>query len=111
MPKYLLLLKHGQFEGYSPEQMQGILEKYMNFTQKLRNEGRYVAAEEISREGRVLKKNGSSIVDGPFTETKEAVGGFYLIEAKSYDEAVKIARDCPHLEFHGEVEVHETIPH
>ena len=111
MANYMLLLKGGEYKGYSPEEMQKILEKYMAWSGKLRSEGRYKGGEELNKTGRVLRWQGNQVVDGPYTETKEAVGGFYLIEAKDYDDAVSISRGCPHLEFRGEIEIHETIPH
>jgi hypothetical protein len=59
-------------------------------------------------EGRRLTSKNGEIMDGPYTETKESVGGYYLIEASNYDEAVKIARECPILtRQHGFVEVRE----
>jgi hypothetical protein len=60
-------------------------------------------------EGRVLQKqNGKlSVIDGPFAEAKEVVGGFFVIEAANYDEAVEAAKTCPHMEF-GTIEVRQT---
>lgn len=111
MASYVLLLRGGEFTGYSPEEMQKIVEKYMAWTKQLREEGRHKASEELNRNGRVLRWQQNRVVDGPFVETKEAVGGFFLIEAKDYEEAVSISRGCPHLEFKGEIEIRETIPH
>lgn len=111
MAGYVLLLKSGEYTGYSPEEMQKILERYIGWMNQLRSEGRYRAGEELNRTGRVLRSQGKRVVDGPFTETKEAVGGFFLIEAKDYDEAVSISRGCPHLEYGGEIEIREVIPH
>ena len=44
-------------------------------------------------------------VDGPYSATKEVLGGFYLIEAADYDEAVQLAMDHPHLQFGGTLEI------
>jgi hypothetical protein len=59
-------------------------------------------------EGRVLQKqNGKlSVIDGPFAEAKEVLGGFFVIEAANYDEAVEAAKTCPHMEF-GTIEVRQ----
>ncbi len=51
------------------------------------------------------------MVDGPFAETKETIGGYYLVEAPSYAEAVEIACTCPILGAGGSVEVRELEPH
>ena len=59
--------------------------------------------------GRVLRGTGGSatVTDGPYSEAKEVVGGFFMLEAANYEEAVALSRDCPHLRF-GAVEVPEV---
>jgi hypothetical protein len=56
----------------------------------------------------VARRNGSSlsVTDGPFTESKEMIGGFFIIDADSYDDAVKKASDCPHLDY-GAIEIRQ----
>ena len=115
MPNYLLLLydrPDALPADISPEEMQAIIQKYVRWTDKLQAAGRVVASEKLKDgEGRVLRASGGKTVvkDGPFTETKEIVGGFQLITASSYDEAVKLCSDHPHLEF-GTIEVREVEP-
>ena len=58
--------------------------------------------------GRIIQIVDGEIVDGPFTETKEVVGGFVIIEAKGWDEARKIARGCPALEVGDWIELREV---
>jgi hypothetical protein len=111
MAKFVLLLKGGDFTEYSPEDMQKIVEKYVNWSQVLRDKNQHIAGEELSNNGRVVTVNNGKVVDGPFAETKETVGGFWLIEAENLEQAVQISRSCPHLDFKGEVEVREVIPH
>jgi hypothetical protein len=111
MSKFILLLREGQYEGRSPEEMQKTLEKYMSWIQKLRDEGRYHAGEDLKETGRILSAKENRVVDGPFTETKESIGGFFLIEAKDYDEAVRVSKECPHLSYGGVVELREVNPH
>ena len=111
MAKFVLLLKSGDFTEYSPEDMQRIVEKYLNWSQQLRDKNQHLAGEELSSNGRVVTVKNGKVVDGPFAETKESVGGFWLIEAENLEQAVQISRSCPHLDFKGEVEVREVIPH
>jgi hypothetical protein len=61
--------------------------------------------------GKVMRsQNGKArTTDGPYSETKEVLGGFYLIEAASYEEAVKRASDHPHLEYGGTIEVRKLF--
>jgi hypothetical protein len=47
------------------------------------------------------------VTDGPYSETKEVLGGYYIVQAENYDKAVEIARDCPQFEFGGSIEVRE----
>ena len=111
MAKFILLLREGEFENYSPEEMQKIVERYLGWSQKLRDDGRYHAGEELKETGRILSTKNNRVVDGPFTETKESIGGFFLIEAKDYEDAVQISKECPHLSYGGVVELREVNPH
>jgi len=56
-----------------------------------------------------LSKGRAVVTDGPFTETKEVIAGFFMIEAKDRREAVSIAKRCPHLK-NGFVEVRRVMP-
>ena len=47
------------------------------------------------------------MLDGPYSETKEVIGGYFAVRAADYDEAVKICEDCPHLEYAGTIEIRE----
>jgi hypothetical protein len=106
MAKYMLLLYDDPsvWRNMSPEDMQKAVEKYMAWSKKpYYLEGRRLADDV----GRVVRsKDGKTKAsDGPYSETKEVLGGFYLIEAADYDEAVKRSLDHPHLEYGGTIEV------
>ena len=66
-----------------------------------------------SAEGRRvrLRKGQISTIDGPFSETKEVIGGFFLIEEPNLEAAMATSKDCPHLKYKGTVEVREINPH
>lgn len=111
MPKYMLLLHDnpGSFSGVSPEQMQKIIERYMVWGNRLREAGVIQGGHKLADEpGRVMRNRDGQVrvTDGPFSESKEILGGYYLIEAGSYEEAIERARDCPHLDY-GPIEVRE----
>jgi hypothetical protein len=113
MPKYMLLLHHDPsgFVTMSPEQMQQAIEKYMAWGEKLRRAGILVATHKLTDEpGRVMRgKNGQvRVTDGPYSETKEVLGGYFTIEAPSYEQAMDRARDCPHLAYEGTIEVRQV---
>jgi hypothetical protein len=109
MPQYMLLL-HGDPSGWvklSPEDMQKAIEKYMAWTKKPFTRDSKRLADEP---GRVIRSVGGKpkATDGPYSETKEILAGYYTIEAASYDEAVKLALEHPQLEYGGTVEVRQV---
>jgi hypothetical protein len=68
--------------------------------------------EKLAEEGGKIvasQKGKLSIVDGPYSETKEVVGGYFLIQAEDYEEAIKFASDCPGLAF-GRIAVRQVDP-
>jgi hypothetical protein len=109
MPQYMLLL-HGEpsiWMKLSPEEMQKATEKYFAWTKKpFTKDSKRLAPDA----GRVIRSVGGKpkATDGPYSETKEILGGYYTIEATSYDEAVKLALDHPQLEYGGTVEVRQV---
>lgn len=112
MPKYLVLPmeKPDTFEEMSPQEMQGIVERYVKWTQALGRKKRLVEGHKlVDGSGRVLRGQGANltVTDGPHTESKELIGGFWIIQAESYDEAEALCADCPHLEF-GKLVIREV---
>jgi hypothetical protein len=113
MPKYMLLLHDdpASFATISPEEMQRVIEKYVKWGQKLRTSGILVASDKLTGEpGRVMRRRNGQVrvTDGPYSETKEVLGGYYTIEAASYEQAIERARDCPQLEYGGTIEVRQV---
>jgi hypothetical protein len=110
MPQYMLLLYHDPsgWMKMSPEEMQKAIERYMAWTKKPYNVGSIRLAED---NGRVMQSESGKtrVTDGPYVETKEVLGGYYLIEAANYNEAIERTRDHPHLEYGGRIDVRETF--
>jgi len=112
MPRYMLLLHDNpaSFADVSPEQMQKVIEKYIAWGNRLREAGVMHAGDKLTDEpGKVLRSNNGNvrITDGPYSETKEVLGGYYIIEASSYEQAIDRSRDCPHLQYGGTIEVRQ----
>jgi hypothetical protein len=113
MPQYMLLLhdpKQFTVTELSPDEIQAIIEKHQDWQAQQREQGRLVDGSKLSEDGRVLMPSGSGVAvkDGPYSEGKEVLGGFYLIEAASYDEAGAIARDLVSSGAHfGTIEVRQ----
>ena len=93
----------------SPEDMQKAVEKYIAWGKNAFVKGGHRLDADL---GKVMRMQGSKPVatDGPYSETKEVLGGIYLIEAKNYDEAVKFTLDHPHLAYGGTIEVRRLFP-
>lgn len=113
MPKYMLLLHDNpaSFRNVSPDEMQKIVEKYIAWGKKLREAGIIQSSDKLTDEpGRVMRRTDGQVrvTDGPYSESKEVLGGYYIIEAASYDNAVEHARSCPHLDYGGTIEVREV---
>lgn len=111
MAKYLLLLRDDgtTFPGLSPEAMQAAMQRYIDWTRGLAARGLLVDASKLADgAGRVVSgtPGRTTVTDGPYIEGKELVGGFYIVQAASFDEAASLAGDCPHLDF-GSIEIRE----
>ncbi len=114
MPTYLLFLHEDPsvFEQVSPEEMLAIIQKYSSWKQRMLDAGVLTGGEKLQDgTGRVLLRAAgrASVTDGPYTESKEVIGGFFQIRAEDYDQAVQAASDCPHLEY-GTIEIREVEP-
>jgi hypothetical protein len=108
MPAYMLLLYDGPANyDLSADEMQKIIEKYTAWRDALARSGKLITSDRlVDGEGRVVRRDHGKVrvLDGPFSETKEVIGGYFAIEAADYDEAVSAASECPHVEF-GTIEV------
>jgi len=112
MPNYMLFLYESPtaFDGISPEEMQAIIQKYGAWAQSLTEQERLLHSQKLcDGTGRVMRGQAErvQITDGPYSETKEVIGGYFAIRADDYEHAVEIARDCPHLDYGGTIEVRE----
>jgi hypothetical protein len=103
----MLLFRGNDWQkGLSPEEMQKIAGQWMAWFERLNAQGKVTAGSPLEHEGKVVSgKNGRVVSDGPFAESKETVGGYFLLQVSSLDEAVEIAQQCPGLAFGAKVEV------
>ena len=113
--KYLLLIyeNEGSFVGLSEAEQGKIFQEYMDYTSRIRKNGNYIAGEAlqpISTATTVRVKDGKTLTtDGPFAETREQLGGFYMVEAKDLDEAIALAAGIPAART-GSIEVRPIMP-
>ncbi len=112
MSQFILLLHEtpSDFSNVSAEEMQQIVGEYVAWRRKIESEGRYAGSNKLKDEGgrHVSSRNGQvRVVDGPYAEAKEVMGGYFVVNAANYDEAVEISKGCPHLKYGGWIEVRE----
>ncbi len=107
MSEFMLLFRGGEADRKSPEEMQALVQRYIDWVRDLRAEGKFKAGDELRPDGRIVAKSGTRLTDAPFAESKDAVGGYFLIEAVDYEEAVQIARSSPNLDNGGWVEIRQ----
>jgi hypothetical protein len=110
--EYMLLFRGTDWHaGLSPEQIQQVVNQMKAWFDRLTAEGKAKAGKPLFYEGKIVsQKNGRSVVDGPFAESKEAIGGFFLLQVESLDEAAEIAKEFPALEYGATVEVRPVAP-
>ncbi len=112
--RYLLLLYGPPVrpEELTPEQWQGVVEAHTTFHGELREAGALVDSSPLvpPTEARTIRirRGDRLVIDGPFAETKEVLGGYYLIEAESLDAAVAWAQRLRH-DADGSIEVRPLL--
>ena len=109
MAKYLLLLGGADLDKRSGNAALApqLFDRFSTWLTALRENGRLIDSHKLhDHTGARLTVRGGQVVEGPFMETKEAVGGFALIQVGSLEEAIAVARKCPVLELqNGHVEI------
>src|SRR5438034_11321121 len=96
--QYMLLIHH-EAENVKAAELPQMMQEYMAFTQDLVTSGKFKAGDRLESSAgtrTVRVRNGKTVTtDGPFAETKEQLGGYYIVDAKDLDEAVAIAARIP----------------
>jgi hypothetical protein len=109
MKSFMFLFRGGlDPQTASPEEMQQNMQQWMGWVEDLQKKNIYAAGEALLPTGKTLKKN-NVVTDGPFAESKEIVGGFFIVKAETLDAAIEIAKGCPDLSLGGSVEVRDVM--
>ena len=112
MPKFLLILRgdaQADYSKFTPADFEKILGEYQAWSGKLAAQGRLELGHKLTDEGgKVLSPKAGKVTakDGPYVESKEVVGGVYLIKADSYDHAAKLCENHPNFRF-GSIEIRQ----
>jgi hypothetical protein len=109
--EYMLLFRGPHWDkGLSPGDLQAAMDKVMAWFEGLNERGKIKASQPLGAQGRIIAgTNGRLVVDGPFAESKEAVGGYLVLLADDLNEAVEIARSMPTLKYGVTVEVRPIL--
>ena len=112
---YMLLIHEpvGQRQSRTPAEGQAVYERMLRFARDLQARGVLRAVESLSSQDKAARvKNGNGriqVLDGPFAEAKEMIGGFFLLDCATREEAIAIAGECPAAEW-ATVEVRAVGP-
>jgi len=104
-----MLIFESPFVGQqpSPEQMDQIMGKWMAWIDKLAKAGKYDSGEPLLPTGKVISGPNKTVTDAAFAEGKEIIGGYFIINAADYNEAVALCDDYPDYESGGTVIVRQ----
>ena len=112
--QYMLLIYESEAQALKRSQSeQGkLMQSYMTFTQNLVKSGNLRGGDRLDRSTAAttvrVRDGKTTTIDGPFAETKEQLGGYYLVEARDLDEAIAIAAGIPSAEL-GSIEVRPVM--
>ena len=107
--EYLLVFRNTSWHrDLSPEEIQQNMARFTEWFERLNNAGQFKGGGPLGHYGKILAGR-KAVTDGPFAESKEAIAGFFVIQADSLEQAVEVARGCPGLEFGQTVEVRAIV--
>lgn len=111
MKDFMMIFIGADYEelGLSPEQLQERMGKWFGWGEKMKNQGILRGGEALHATGKSVSGPDRIVTDGPFTESKEIIGGYYTVAAESYDEVITIAQDFPDYDLGGTVEIREVM--
>ena len=104
LPEYLFLIRNNAwYQDLTPGEIEEAMTRFTAWFEKLNRQGKVKSAAPLAAAGKTITSH--MVTDGPFAESKEAIAGFFVVQAESLDEAVEIAKACPGLELGQTVEV------
>jgi hypothetical protein len=104
---YMLLYRSDEwYNRLSHEELHNLMDQNKAWIEKLTGQGKVKPGRALERRGAIVSgKNGRFVTDGPFAESKEAIGGFLTLDVETMDEAIAIAQSIPGLAYGGSIEV------
>lgn len=107
MEEFILLFRGGEIPltERSPEAIQKNMMKWNAWMERLTREGKMKAGQPLEPRGKLVSGKAARVIDGPFAEGKEVIGGYILLKVKDMAEALEVSKSCPILEYDGAVEI------
>ena len=104
---YILLYHSDEwYNRLSHEELQKLMNQNKAWIEKLSAQGKAKPGRALERRGAIVSgSNGRFVIDGPFAESKEAIGGYLVLDVETMDEAISIAQSSPGLAYGGSIEV------
>lgn len=111
MKEFMLIFLGADYasSNLTPDQIQEQMQKWFQWVEDLRSKDIYIEGRPLAPAAKTVKGAQPVVTDGPFTESKELVGGYFIIKAASLEDAAEIAKGCPDFELDGIVEVREVV--
>jgi hypothetical protein len=104
---YMLLYRSDEwYKRLSREELEKLNNENKAWIERLAALGKATPGRALERRGAIVSgKNGRSVTDGPFAESKEAIGGYLILDVETIEEAIAIAKTIPGLAYGGSIEV------
>lgn len=111
MKQFLLLLHEDvkKINELSQKEMEELAKAHMNWAEKLADAGHLISGDGLHEKGVLIIGKDSIVKDGPYLESKEIIGGYYLLKADDLETIVKLAKECPTHHYGGTTEIRPII--
>ena len=111
MKDYMMIFLGAPYDelGLSPDEIQERMGKWFAWTTKMKEGGYLKGGEALHTPAKRISGKERVVTDGPFVESKELIGGYYVVSAENIDAVIEIAQDFPDYDLEGSVEIREVV--
>lgn len=112
MKEFLMIFRNEFKPDFTPtpDQMQTSIKAWQDWIGGIAAQGKFGGTNRLSSQGAKVMRSNQVVTDGPYVELKEIVGGYLIVSADNFDQALKMVEGCPIFSIGGNVEVREVIP-
>lgn len=111
MKEFMMIFLGADYQtiGLSPEESQQRMKMWMDWIGELTAQDKYVEGRPLIPSATRMSGKSALVTDGPFVETKELIGGYFIVKANSLDEVKEMAKGFPDFDLDGTVEIREVM--